>query len=141
MKLSRRSLLGTLTMFWMFLAAGSLHAQYERIQLRVYGLDCELCARGVAASVMRLDGVKSVAVHLKDGIVDVTLNPASQFKMSSLRKRIRENGFRAMEAKITALGRFDGARFEVIGSGESYQVSVSERPKAPPPVELTFEAR
>ena len=140
MKLNRKSLLGGLTMFSMILAAGSLHAQYERIQLRVYGLDCELCARGVAASVMRLDGVKSGAVHLKDGIVDVTLNPASKFKMSSLRKRIHENGFRAMEAKITALGTFDGSRFEVTGSGESYQVSVSGA-KAPPPVELTFEAR
>jgi copper chaperone CopZ len=127
-------------MFWMFLAADSLHAQYERIQLRVYGLDCELCARGVAISVMRLDGVESVAVRLKDGIVDVKLKPASKFKMSSLRKRIRENGFRAMEAKITALGRFDGSRFEVIASGESYQVSASES-TAPPPVELTFEAR
>ena len=140
MKLNRRSLLGTLTMFWMFLAVSNLHAQYERIQLRVYGLDCELCARGVAISVMRLDGVESVAVHLKDGIVDVTLKPDSKFKMSSLRKRIHENGFRAMEAKITAEGRFDGSRFEVIGSGESYQVSDSGS-RAPPPIELTFEAR
>jgi copper chaperone CopZ len=140
MKLNTRRMLCALIMFLMLLAAGSLHAQYERIQLRVYGLDCELCARGVAASVKRLDGVKSVDVRLKDGIVDVVLQPESHFRMSSLRKRIHENGFRAMEAKITAVGKFDGSRFEVTGTGESYTVHVAES-KSPPPVELTFEAR
>jgi hypothetical protein len=89
---------------------------------------------------MRLDGVKTVDVHLKDGIVDVVLKPGSNFRMSSLRKRIHENGFRAMEAKVTALGRFDGARFEVTGTGESYVVNVAES-KSPPLVELTFAAR
>lgn len=122
------------------LAANCLHAQYVRIQLRVYGLDCELCARGVAASIMRLDGVKSVAVNLKQGILDITLKPDNRFKMSSLRKRIQDNGFRSMEATVTALGKFDGSRFEVLGSGESYDVSVPAS-ISPPPVEFTFETR
>jgi copper chaperone CopZ len=140
MKFEASSLLRRLTLLWMFLAGTCLHAQYERVQLRVYGLDCELCARGVAASVTRLDGVKFVQVHLKEGIVDVVLKPDSRFRMSSLRKRIRENGFRPMEAKVTALGKFEGARFEVTGSGESYEVSAAAQ-KTPLPIELTFEAR
>lgn len=124
----------------MFFSANCLHAQYVRIQLRVYGLDCELCARGVAASIMRLDGVKSVAVQLKQGMLDITLKPDNKFKMSSLRKRIEDNGFRSMEATVTALGKFDGSRFEVLGSGESYDVKVPDS-NPPPPVELTFETR
>jgi len=140
MKSRASSLLRWLTLISIFLAGSQLHAQYERIQLRVYGLDCELCARGVAASVTRLVGVKFVQVHLKEGIVDVVLKPDSNFRMSSLRKRIRENGFRPMEAKVTALGKFQGSRFEVTGSGESYEVSVAAQ-KSAPPIELTFEAR
>jgi copper chaperone CopZ len=140
MKFQASRLLRQLPFIWMFLAGSHLHAQYERIELRVYGLDCELCARGVAASVSRLEGVKFVQVRLKEGIVDVVLKPDSSFRMSSLRKRIRENGFRPMEAKVTALGKFEGARFEVTGSGESYEVSAAAQ-KTPLPIELTFEAR
>lgn len=125
------------TMFAGILAgANCLHAQYVRIQLRVYGLDCELCARGVAYSVMRLDGVNSVAVHLKQGTLDITLKPDNKFKMSSLRKRIQDNGFRPIEATVTANGKFNGSRFEVFGTGESYEIEVPDSTQ--PQMELTF---
>jgi copper chaperone CopZ len=138
MSFSWRSALRGCTLAGMLLAVEPAHAEYLRIQLRVYGLDCELCARGVSASVERLNGVKSVEVSLKKGILDITLTPGNTFKMSDLRKRIRENGFRSMEAKVTALGKFDGSKFEVLGSGESFDVSNPES-KGPPPVEFTFE--
>ena len=60
--------------------------------------------------------------------------------MSDLRKRIRENGFRPMEATVTAVGQFNGSKFEVLGSGESYDVSSTDS-KSSTPVELTFEVR
>ena len=82
------------------LAVAPIHAKYLRIQLRVYGLDCELCARGVGFSVQRLDGVKSVNVSLKSGTLEIVLKPGNKFKISDLRKRIRENGFRPMEATV-----------------------------------------
>jgi hypothetical protein len=57
----------------LFLLAGKpVHAEYLRIELKVYGLDCEVCARGVSKSVGRLDGVEAVTVSLKTGM----LNPA-----------------------------------------------------------------
>ena len=115
-----------------------VHAEYLRIQLRVYGLDCELCARGVSASIQRIAGVKSVDVSLKKGMLDIVLMRGNTFKMSDLRKRIRENGFRSMEATITAVGEFNGSKFEVLGSGESYDVNSSDS-KALTPVEVTFD--
>jgi copper chaperone CopZ len=121
-------------------AVQPLHAEYLRIQMRIYGLDCELCARGVSASIQRLDGVKSVDVSLKKGNLDIVLKPGNTFKMSDLRRRIRENGFRSMEATVTAVGQFNGSKFEVVGSGESYDVS-SPDSKASTPVEATFEVR
>jgi copper chaperone CopZ len=124
----------------LLLAVEPIHAEYLRIQLRVYGLDCELCARGVSASVQRIAGVKSVDVSLRKGMLDIVLTPGNSFKMSDLRKRIRENGFRSMEATVTALGEYKGSKFEVLGSGESYDIgSLGSTDLAP--AEVTFDIR
>jgi copper chaperone CopZ len=120
--------------------AAPLHAEYLRIQLRVYGLDCELCARGVSATLERMAGVKSVDVSLKKGMLDIALIPGNSFKMSDLRKRIRENGFRSMEATVTAVGVYVSSGFEVVGSGESYKVGDPDS-KITGPLELTFDVR
>ena len=121
--------------------AEPLHAEYLRIQLRVYGLDCGLCARGVAASVQRLAGVKSVDVNLKAGLLKLELSPGNTFKMIKLRKVIRENGFRSLEATITAVGHFNTAsRFEVTGSDETYDVP-RQVGKDNGPMEVTFSVR
>ena len=135
-----RSAVRSVALAGLLLAGTPLHAEYLRIQMRVYGLDCELCARGVSASIQRLKGVKSVDVSLKKGSVDIALEPGNTFKMRDLRKRIRENGFRSMEATVTAVGQFNGSKFEVLGTGESYDVS-SPDSKAETPVEATFEVR
>lgn len=66
------------------------------------------------------------------------LTRGNMFKMSDLRRRIRENGFRSMEATVTAVGRFNGARFEVLGAGESYDLG-GRASTATTPGELTFE--
>ncbi len=117
-----------------------LHAEYLQIKLRVYGLDCGLCARGVSASIGRMAGVKSADVSLKDGMLDIVLAPGNTFKMSDLRQRIRQNGFQSKEATVTAIGEFKGLKFEVLGSGESYTVHKSES-QSSGPVELTFDVR
>jgi copper chaperone CopZ len=117
-----------------------LRAEYLRVELRVYGLDCGLCARGVSASIQRMPGVKSVDVSLKKGLLEIVLVPGNTVKMSDLRKRIRENGFRPMEATVTAKGEFNGSTFEVSGSDESYEVGIPDQ-KASSRVELTFVVR
>lgn len=140
MSLSAKGMLRGVVLAGVLIAVNPLHAEYLRIQMRVYGLDCELCARGVSASIQRLNGVQSVEVSLKQGNLDIVLKPGNTFKMSDLRKRIRENGFRSMEATVTALGTFNGSKFEVSGSGESYEIS-SPNAAASSPVEETFEVR
>ena len=123
----------------LFCAAQPLHAEYLNIHLRVYGLDCGLCAKGVAASVQHLPGVKSVEVTLKTGMLDILLTPGNTLKMSDLRSRIKMNGFRPMDATATAIGDFKGSsRFEVTGADETYDLSVPEA-KSNGPIQLTFE--
>ena len=97
----------------------------------------ELCARGLSASVHRMAGVRSVEVSIKTGILSVELVPGNTFKMSDLRTRVHENGFRPMEATVTASGKFDGSKFEVLGASESYEVPVPESKTADDP-EITF---
>jgi copper chaperone CopZ len=138
MTFSVRNLFRAIALAGLLVIVAPVHAEYLRIQLRVYGLDCALCARGVTASIQRLDGVKTVDVSLKKGMLDITLAPGNTFKMSDLRKRIRENGFRSVDATVTAVGQFNGSKFEVLGSGELYDVN-SPNSKSSTPIELTFE--
>jgi copper chaperone CopZ len=119
-------------------AAPIAKAEYLSIHLKVYGLDCEVCARGVSASVGRLPGIESVNVSLKTGLLDIVLTPGNMFKLSDLRKRIKENGFRSMEATVTAVGRFNGSKFEVSGTGESYELGKKASGSAET-TELTFD--
>jgi copper chaperone CopZ len=134
-----RGVLVSVALAGLLIAVQPVQAEYLRIQLKVYGLDCELCARGVGFSVQRLDGVKSVDVSLKKGMLDIVLKRGNTFKMSALRKRIRENGFRPMETTVTAVGQYNGSRFEVLGSGESYEIGNTDS-KPSNPVEITFDA-
>jgi copper chaperone CopZ len=124
----------------LLLAAIPVRAEYLHIQLKVYGLDCELCSRGVSASIGKLAGVESVSVSIKTGLLDIVLARGNKFKMNDLRKRIRQNGFRAMEAKVTAIGQFNGNRFEVLGADESYDVGRRDAVTGAP-IELTFDVR
>ena len=136
--MGRKSTLRGLFLLTLLLASRPLPAEYLQIQLTVYGLDCELCARGVGASVHRMAGVKSVEVSLKTGMIGIQLVPGNTLKMSDLRKRIQDNGFRPMEARVTALGRLNGSKFEVLGTGESYDVPDPNQDAADP-AELTFD--
>jgi copper chaperone CopZ len=122
----------------LLLATPPARAEYLHIQLKIYGLDCELCARGVSASIGKLAGIESVNVSIKTGMLDVILTRGNKFKMSDLRKRIRQNGFRAMEAKVTAIGQLSGSKFEVLGANESYDVGKRDAAEGTP-IELTFD--
>ncbi len=138
--MGRRNTLPGLVLLPLLLACRPLPAEYLQIQLKVYGLDCELCARGVGASVHRMTGVKSVALSLRTGTLAIQLMPGNTLKMSDLRKRIQDNGFRPMEARVTAVGRLNGSQFEVAGTGESYNVP-KPSDDGVNTTELTFDIR
>ena len=113
---------GVVALACLLLSAAPARAEYLQIDIHVYGLDCDLCARGASASIQRMAGVKSVDVSVKTGTLSIALTPGNGFKMSDLRKRIKDNGFRPMDATVKAVGRFSGQRFEVSNAGESYDV-------------------
>ena len=84
--------------------------------------------------------MESVNVSLKTGMLEIVLKHGNTFKMRDLRKRIKENGFRSVEAKVTALGSYDGSRFHILGSDESYDIGRPASNDADA-VEVTFDVR
>ena len=142
MTFSARRSLRILILVLLLQAAKPACAEYLRIQLKVYGLDCELCARGLSTSIGRLAGIEGVKVSLKSGMLDISLARGNKLKLSDVRRRVRENGFRPMDATVTAVGRFKGSRFEILGLGELYDLRHQESQSAgTAPVEVTFNVR
>jgi hypothetical protein len=75
-------------------------------------------------------------------MLDIALSRGNNLKLGDLRRRVRENSFRPMEATVTAVGRFNGSRFEVLGIGESYDLgSQASQSAGSVPVEVTFNIR
>ena len=55
-------------------------------------------------AVRKLDGVESVEVSLERASAAINLRPGNRITLSQLRQIIKNNGFTAKEAKVTAVG-------------------------------------
>lgn len=64
----------------------------EKVTLKVNGMSCGHCVNAVEGSVGKLEGVKSVKVHLKEGKVDVEFNP-SEVSLSKIKETIDDQGY------------------------------------------------
>jgi hypothetical protein len=45
----------------------TLHAEYQQVNLIVFGMDCAPCAHGIHVSMKGIEGVKTVDVDLNTG--------------------------------------------------------------------------
>lgn len=64
----------------------------ENITLNVKGMSCGHCVNAVEGSVGKLQGVKSVKVHLESGTVDVEFNP-SDVSLNEIKETIDDQGY------------------------------------------------
>ncbi|KYD08117.1 MULTISPECIES: copper chaperone CopZ [Heyndrickxia] len=64
----------------------------ETITLNVNGMSCGHCVNAVEGSVGKLQGVKSVKVHLESGTVDVEFNP-SDVSLNEIKETIDDQGY------------------------------------------------
>jgi len=53
------------------------HAEYEQVNLTVFGMDCAPCAHAIHVSMQGIQGVNTVDVDLNTGLVTVKLAPAT----------------------------------------------------------------
>lgn len=77
----------------LMLMASSAWAQAPVYSIGVSGLSCPFCAYGIEKTLHRVDGVESVEVHLKDGVVLVTMAEGAVLDEATARQAVKDAGF------------------------------------------------
>ena len=77
----------------------SVHDMQQTAQMRITGLSCAACAKGLEASIRKMPGVTRVSIDHKSGIATVTFDPAKQ-NLKSLAALVAECGYQVKESKV-----------------------------------------
>ena len=113
------------------LAVSSLaaHAEYEQVNLTVFGMDCAPCAHAIHVSMKGIQGVNAVDVDLNTGLVVIKLNPGNTAAMKQFNEAVERNGFTHKDADIVVKGKLTGTAgapiLEVTGTPDRYALSPS----------------
>jgi cation transport ATPase len=112
-----------------FLAISSLaaHAEYEQVNLTVFGMDCAPCAHAIHVSMKGIQGVNTVDVDLNTGLVSIKLTPGNGAAMRQFNEAVEKNGFTHKDANVVARGQVTGSAqapfLEVTGTKDRYALT------------------
>ena len=113
--------------FLLALTPVAARAQYEQVNLTVFGMDCAPCAHAIHVSMKGIQGVNTVDVDLNTGLVTIKLNPANSASMRQFNEAVEKNGFTHKDADIVAKGKLTGTAaapfLEVAGTQDRYALS------------------
>lgn len=102
----------------------SAHAEYQQVNLTVFGMDCAPCAHAIHVSMKGIQGVNAVDVDLNTGLVSVKLSPGSSASIHQFNEAVEKNGFTHKDANIVARGKITGTAaapfFEVVGTQDRF---------------------
>lgn len=105
------------------------HAEYNQVNMTVFGMDCAPCAHAIHVSMKGIQGVNKVDVDLNTGLVSVQLAAGNGAGMQQFNQAVEKNGFTHKDAKIVATGKITGTAtkpvFEVTGTSDHYSLSGS----------------
>lgn len=108
----------------------AVEAGIERLTLRVDGLACPFCAYGLEKKIIKIKGVSSYDVDMKEGKVFIGLEPDAQIELNSLYKAVKEAGFTLRSISLRAKGKIgqseEGLFLVVRGSDEKFFLFESE---------------
>jgi copper chaperone CopZ len=100
------------------------HAEYEQVNLTVFGMDCAPCAHAIHVSMKGIEGVNSVDVDLNTGLVTIKLVPGNGASMAQFNQAVEKNGFTHKDADIIVKGKLTGTAnapvLEVSGTQDRY---------------------
>ncbi len=103
------------------------HAEYEQVNLTVFGMDCAPCAHAIHVSMKGIQGVNTVDVDLNSGLVTIKLTPGNNASLSQFNQAVEKNGFTHKDADILARGKLTGTAdapvLEVSGTQDRYALS------------------
>jgi copper chaperone CopZ len=109
-----------------FLAFTTLAAQaeYEQVNLTVFGMDCAPCAYAIHVSMKGIQGVDTVKVDLNTGLVAIKLTPGNGATMRQFNKAVEKNGFTHKDANVIVRGQMSGSAsapvLDVTGTTDHY---------------------
>jgi cation transport ATPase len=107
----------------------SARAEYQQVNLTVFGMDCAPCAHAIHVSMKGIQGVNTVDVDLNTGLVSVKLGPGSNASMRQFNEAVEKNGFTHKDATVIAKGKITGTAaaplFEVAGTHDRFALKAS----------------
>ena len=109
------------------LSALAAQAEYEQVNLTVFGMDCAPCAHAIHVSMKGIQGVNTVDVDLNTGLVTIKLNPANNASMRQFNEAVEKNGFTHKDADVIAKGKLTGTAaapfLEVAGTQDRFALT------------------
>jgi cation transport ATPase len=100
------------------------HAEYEQVNLTVFGMDCAPCAHAIHVSMKGIQGVNVVDVDLNTGLVAVKLAPGNNAAMRQFNEAVEKNGFTHKDANLIVRGQLSGSVdalfLDVTGTSDRY---------------------
>jgi copper chaperone CopZ len=87
----------------------TLRAEFQQVDLTVFGMDCAPCAHAIHVSMKGIEGVHSVDVDLNTGLVTIKLNPGNRATMRQFNEAVEKNGFTPKDAYVVAKGKLTGS--------------------------------
>lgn len=112
--------------FFAFLPLAA-HAEYQQINMTVFGMDCAPCAHAIHVSMKGIPGVNTVDVDLNTGLVAIQLNPGNSASMRQFNQAVEKNGFTHKDAEAVVKGKLTGTPnapvLEVSGTEDRYSLS------------------
>src|ERR1700758_2589979 len=103
------------------MTAMGARAEYEQVNMTVFGMDCAPCAHAIHVSMKAIAGVNKVDVDLNTGLVSIALNSGNGATMQQFNAAVEKNGFTHKDSKVVAKGKLTGTAaapvLEVSGTG------------------------
>ena len=103
------------------------HAQYDQVNLTVFGMDCAPCAHAIHVSMKGIKGVNTVDVDLNTGLVTIKLAPENNASMRQFNDAVEKNGFTHKDADVIVRGKLTGSAaapfLEVTGTSDRFALT------------------
>jgi copper chaperone CopZ len=117
----------TLAISFLALTSLAAHAEYQQVNLTVFGMDCAPCAHAIHVSMKGIQGVNTVDVDLNTGLVSIKLAPGNSAAMRQFNEAVEKNGFTHKDANVIVRGQLSGSSqapfLEVIGTKDRYALT------------------
>jgi copper chaperone CopZ len=106
------------------LIAVAARAEYQQVNLTVFGMDCAPCAHAIHVSMKGIPGVNTVDVDLNTGLVTIKLTAGNAASLRQFNQAVEKNGFTHKDATVVARGKLTGTAsapfLEVAGTQDRF---------------------